>query len=176
MEVKLAIKKFEQDTMPKFSVYQKDKTFEAKVLLLSLFRTIRIFRVMLVLESIVITCHEISVLPWVFLYSKYRLWMPFCLTEGFYFHINPVNVTYYLHSWNYISDGILLILSWNYSLPTAHKGAFFFWEDYRRRKMRRKIRPDDQLEINYLGPIWVGLFREQRRAGARMELSTLNNI
>ena len=63
MEVKLAIKKFEQDTMPKFSVYQKDKTFEAKVLLLSLFRTIRIFRVMLVLESIVITCHEISVLP-----------------------------------------------------------------------------------------------------------------
>lgn len=38
MEVKLAIKKFEQDTMPKFSVYQKDKTFGAKGIIIITFQ------------------------------------------------------------------------------------------------------------------------------------------
>ena len=64
MEVELAIEKFEQDTMPKFSVYQRDKTFGAKgIISLSLFRTIQIFFFCAIyeLEAIVLLCHEISV-------------------------------------------------------------------------------------------------------------------
>ena len=102
MEVELDIEKFKQDTMSKFSVYQKDETFGAKgIISLSLFRTIPIFCIVSYknqkLQFFYVTKY---------LYCPESLYIPnidygcldyslanFYLIEGFYRDVSPLNVT-----------------------------------------------------------------------------------